>query len=296
MKNLSLLGRIKVLWELFRVRNCVMGFLGVLISATLISEGNFLLPEVLLAGTSVFIIMGAGNMLNDYFDFEVDKINKPYRPIPAKKITRGDTLMLSLALFFLGIALTKNINIYCFTLAILNSLFLIFYGKYSKKLLLVSNFGISYLIASIFVFGALAPAGLTIPPSQIKILTVLSACAFLMTFSREIIKDIEDVEGDKERYAVTLPIKFGKKRAHHLAVFFAVTAIFLSVLPFFISLTSFHLLSYGFLVGIANVIFLVSLTMHPSLSQRLIVLGMVLGLGAFFLGKMFPSLQILLQI
>jgi geranylgeranylglycerol-phosphate geranylgeranyltransferase len=285
MKYLPILGQIKVLLELLRVRNCVMGFLGVLLTVTLLHPGNALNSRIFLAGIPVFLIMGAGNMINDYFDSEIDKINKPYRPIPSRRINKNETLMLSLALFFLGIALAKNINAYCFGIAILNSLFLISYGKYSKKLLLVSNFGVSYLVASIFVFGALAPAGLNITGKQVEILIILTACAFFMTFSREIIKDIEDMEGDRANYAVTLATHFGKNKAKKGAVFFALIAIIISLLPFFLLLNSFHLLSYGFLIISADLIFLISLTMHPSLSQRLMVLGMALGLGAFFLGE-----------
>ncbi len=288
MEKDPILGKIRVLLELLRVRNGVMGFLGVLTSAALIYPENFLSNQVILAGVVVFIIMGAGNMINDYFDFEIDKINKPDRPIPSRKITRNDTLMLSLALFFLGIALSKNINSYCFGLAVLNSLFLIVYGKYSKKLLLISNFGVSYLVASLFIFGALAPFGLNMDLWQKEILFVLTASAFFMTLSREIIKDIEDVEGDQEKYAVTLATKFGKNLAKKVAVVFTLLAIFVSCLPFFLSLPNFHLLGYGFFVGIADIIFLISLTMHPSLAQRLMVFGMISGLGAFFVGKMLP--------
>lgn len=290
MKPRNLLENIKLFFELIRLRNCLIGFFGVFVTAILINPENLFQESIILAALTVFFLMGAGNMINDYFDSEIDKINKPFRPIPSGRIENENVLMLSIVFFFLGIIIAKNINFYCFLISIINSLLLVFYAKYSKKLLLVSNLGISYLVASIFIFGAFSVAG-TINKEQIKILTILTASAFLMTFSREIIKDIEDMEGDKKEYSITLPIKFGVRKAKNLAIFFAIIAILFSAFPFFILSQQswfFNLQIYGFFIAIADLLFLISLTMHPSLSQRLMVFGMLLALIGFFLGRISP--------
>ncbi len=65
-------------------------------------------------------------------------------------------MMLSLALFAIGLGMSKFVNIYCFIIALSNVIVLIVYGKYSKKMYLLSNLIVSYLVASIFVYGALA--------------------------------------------------------------------------------------------------------------------------------------------
>jgi geranylgeranylglycerol-phosphate geranylgeranyltransferase len=289
MKLSHTLEKIKLLFDLLRIRNCFIGFFGVVVASAFVHPHQIMSLPIIMAGVSVFLIMGAGNMINDYFDFEIDRINKSSRPIPSGRITRSDTLMLSIVSFLIGMALAKMINPICFNISFFNSLFLILYGKYSKKILWVSNFGISYLVASIFVFGAFS-LGTEINHEQLQILAILTTCAFFMTLSREVIKDIEDIEGDKRNYAVTLATKFGKNRAKHLAILFSLTAIFFSFIPFLFEFQLFDLQIYGLVVGIADVIFVISLTMHPSLSQRLMVLGMVIALIGFFLGRIYPPL------
>ncbi|RLI93588.1 MAG: hypothetical protein DRO94_04865 [Candidatus Altiarchaeales archaeon] len=282
-----------MLLELVRIRNALIVFFGVIVSATFILTcdltDNAEVGNVIIAGIAASLITGAGNAINDYFDSEVDKINKPKKPIPSGRIAKPDVGMISIVLFLIGIGLSKSINDYCLIIAILNSMILILYAKYSKKALLISNLTISYLVASVFLFGVLATVdnpGEIMIGDDLRIVMIMSACAFLMTFSREIIKDIEDIEGDKREYAITLPIRIGIENAKKSAIILAIGAILLSFLPFFIHLRSFNLLSYGILIVLADIIFLISLTMHPSLGQRIMVFCMVLALIAFFLGNL----------
>lgn len=281
--------QIVTLLTLIRIRNCIMTFFGVLLGASFIDFSNIFTFKIILAGIAVFLITGAGNTINDYFDYEIDKINKAYRPIPSNKINRSDALMFSITLFFIGMGLSKYVNDYCLGIAVLNSIILVLYGKYSKRLHLVSNLGVSYLVASIFVFGALAnfDSGINEIISEIgklQLIAIISACAFFTTFSREIVKDIEDIEGDKKEYSVTLPIKIGVKRSKNIASIFILAAILFSASPFFIPQEYFNLLPYGIFILIADLIFLISLTMHPAICQRLMIVGMIIALLAFFLG------------
>jgi len=290
---LTIRDNLLMLLELVRIRNALIVFFGVIVSATFILTcdltDNAEVGNVIIAGIAASLITGAGNAINDYFDSEVDKINKPKKPIPSGRIAKPDVGMISIVLFLIGIGLSKSINDYCLIIAILNSMILILYAKYSKKALLISNLTISYLVASVFLFGVLATVdnpGEIMIGDDIRIVMIMSACAFLMTFSREIIKDIEDIEGDKREYAITLPIRIGIENAKKSAIILAIGAILLSFLPFFIHLRSFNLLSYGILIVLADIIFLISLTMHPSLGQRIMVFCMVLALIAFFLGNL----------
>ncbi|MBN2014132.1 MAG: UbiA family prenyltransferase [Candidatus Altiarchaeota archaeon] len=284
---------VMLFWELLRMRNGLIAFFGVLVGASFIyTEGTPIhWASVFIAGFSAFLITGAGNALNDYCDSEIDRINKPNRPIPSGRISRSDTLMLSTVLFLLGLGFSKSINDLCLMIAFLNSIILVVYGIYSKKMLLVSNLGISFLVSSLFVFGVAA----TVQEGEnilqkfgvegISLITIITACAFLITMAREVIKDIEDIKGDKEKYAVTLPISIGETRTKKIASAFTLIAILLSLLPFIIRVGAFNLYVYGFILLIADLIFIISLTMHPSLSQRMMVLGMGFALSAFFLAN-----------
>ena len=279
---------LKLAWDLFRIRNCLMATLGVFLGALFVyHHDTFIDTNLLLAMLSAFIITAAGNSINDYFDVEIDKINKPNRPIPSGRISKSDTLMISMILFLLGITLGKMINNYCFALALINSLLLAIYAAKLKKTLLLSNMLVSFLVASTFIYGSLSkigPQGFQF--GDLTLLAVISTSAFLTNFSREILKDIEDIEGDKRNYVTTLPIKYGEKFSKRVASILTIFAIFLSVTPFFISLENFNKLAYFFLIFAADLTFLISLRSPAELSQRIMVFGMFLALLAFLFAKL----------
>lgn len=284
---------LKALIDILRFKNGLMSFFGVLIAAEIALYGSQLMLPIgaIIAGISAAMIISAGNIINDYFDFEIDKINKPERPIPSGRISRSDALMLSFALFMIGLGLAKYVNVYCLTLAGLNSVLLIIYGKYSKRMLIFSNLIVSYLVASIFIFGALSVLNVADLGSMgLRLVALLSSCAFLITLSREIIKDVEDIEGDKKNYCSTLPICIGPGNAKNLAKFFIAFAIILSLVPFVTQPVNFDLYSYALLIIAADLIFIISLTMNPTIAQRIMVFAMFLALIAFSLGAIMPKI------
>ena len=283
---------LKALIDILRLRNGLMSFFGVLIAAEIaLYGGQLMLPiRAIIAGISAAMITSAGNIINDYFDVEIDKINKPDRPIPSGRISRSDALMLSFALFMIGLGLAKYVNVYCLALAGLNSVLLIVYGRYSKKMLIFSNLIVSCLVASIFIFGALSVVNMTdLGSVGLRLVALLSACAFFITFSREIIKDVEDIEGDKKNYCSTLPIYIGPDNAKALARIFIAFAIILSLVPFVTQPVNFDLLFYALPIIAADLIFIISLTMNPTIAQRIMVFAMFLALVGFSLGAIMPK-------
>ncbi len=255
-------------WELLRARNGLITFFGTFVGASFMYMTGSGVPiaPVFTAGFAAFLIAGAGNALNDYFDYEIDKVNKPNRPLPSGRISKSDTFMLSTALFLLGLGFSKHVNQYCLILAIINATILIIYARYSKKLLFISNLCISYLVASIFLFGVSATlqGELNLEQlDQIKLVAVITACSFLITLSREIIKDIEDIKGDEEQYSLTLPIKIGVKRSRNIATFFTALAIFASISPLLMGIPTFNIYVYGILIVIADLIFLTTTFLNP---------------------------------
>jgi len=284
---------LKALLDILRLRNCIIVFLGVLIAAEMaLYDSELILPlKVIIAGISAGMITAGGNVINDYFDFEIDKINKPERPIPSGRISRSDALMLSFALFLIGLGLAKYVNTYCLGLAGLNSILLVIYGRYSKKMLLISNLIVSYLVASVFIFGAFSANGTNLFGMMgFKVVALLSSCAFLVTLSREITKDLEDIEGDRKRYSITLPIWAGVKNAKNVAGICILFAVLLSLVPFIIQPLNFDLYYYALPVIAADLLFIISLTMDPSISQRIMVLAMFLALVGFSLATVMPKI------
>jgi geranylgeranylglycerol-phosphate geranylgeranyltransferase len=285
--------KIKLFLDLIRVRNCSMTFIAVLLGASFIDFGQVFTIKVLMAGLAAFLITGAGNIINDYFDYEIDRINRPHRALPSNKISKSDAMMLSMALFAIGLGMSKYVNIYCFLIALSNVVVLLTYGKYSKKMYLLSNMIVSYLVASIFVYGAFANQTDTfLEMGKFQMVALLSLCAFFATLSREIMKDIEDIEGDRKKYAITLPIRLGVEKALEISKTFIFIAIALSLAPFYPGFApeKFNLFFYGVFILIADAMFVSSLRMHPSLSQRAMVAGMAMSIVAFFSGELLSAL------
>jgi len=159
--------------------------------------------SVLWAVLSAFFISAAGNVINDFYDLEIDVINRPDRILPSKKISPSVAYIYSVLLFIMGLlfsVLTQNT--YCIILAFINTFLLFYYAKYFKQVMLLGNLVIAWAAASTFLFGGLASDNLMqglIPAGY----------AFLYTLIREFIKDGEDVEGDRKWGAKTLPVVAG---------------------------------------------------------------------------------------
>jgi geranylgeranylglycerol-phosphate geranylgeranyltransferase len=273
--------------ELLRPRNMIISFIGVIAGMMLVSKTVTLTPETLAAAVSAAIILGGGNALNDFYDYEADKVNRPKRPLSSGRIRRDDARQIALLLFLAGIILAVFINIYCLLLAIVNATILAAYAKYSKKALFISNLAVSYLSASVFAYGAAS-----ILQTQLfslngaGMLAVLIGSSFFMTASREIIKDIEDVKGDAKIKADTLPTRLGAKGANMIAILAGLMAITISLTPMLAQTTGFNKTAYALFITPANLIFISSYLTTPAKSQKRIVAGMLISLLAFMAGRL----------
>jgi geranylgeranylglycerol-phosphate geranylgeranyltransferase len=279
--------------ELMRYKNCLMaGFaaiIGTLIAFNILASdahgshppGNFPVPAAGLVFLVVFLISGAGNAINDYFDIKIDSINRPERPIPSGRVKLKEALYFSYLLFALGTALAFSINPVCGLIALFNSLMLIFYAKTLKSTPLFGNLSIGYLTGSTFLFGA-SVFGL----EGLKTLFVLFVLSALAITAREIVKDIEDMEGDKIEGADTLPLRIGARKASYLAVLIGFLAVLLSPLPYLMSVLG---LRYLYLVFLADLGFLAAIHQilvrnDPAKSSKMFKIAMFFALLAFIAG------------
>jgi geranylgeranylglycerol-phosphate geranylgeranyltransferase len=186
-----------------------------------------LVPGVVLIMATVILVTAAGNAINDYCDVEIDRINRPDRPIPAGLLTIRIALLFSIALFATGITISLFTNAICTLIAVVNSLVLVFYAARLKGIPAVGNLAISYLSGSIFLFGG-ALAG----PEGISENLPIFLITFLAMMSRELLKDAEDIEGDKAAGAMTLPVRIGIPRTALIAYLCACIAVATSLILF----------------------------------------------------------------
>lgn len=264
---------------ILRPLNCLMAGFAVLIGAKM---GGAFSDPVFFAVLAAFLICGAGNVVNDYFDYEIDKVNEPSRPLPSGVLSLGSAHKYSLFLFALGVLLSVFINFPALLLAIFNSMLLYLYGASIKRQGgLTKNLTVSYLVASPFLFGALAVDN----PSATLFLVLV---ALLVNTSREVVKDIEDYEGDVG-HLESLPVRFGFRTAGLIASTFLVVSILLSPLPYKMDMVNLLYLVFIVPADIMLVYCTAELLRSPKEKsgtvQRLIKVAMVLALLGFFLGS-----------
>ena len=196
------------------------------IVAYLIDTGT-VIPESLLLFFIVALITAAGNVINDFFDAEIDAINRPDRPIPSGAVSRGAARGFAVTLFLAGILVSFFTNFICIGITIFNALLLIAYAAKLKTTPLIGNIVVAYLSASIFLFGG-ALNGLD---GLVRIIPI-AAITFFAMLSRELLKDAEDVEGDRAGGADTLPIRIGIKKTTEFALITTVLAVLASFIPY----------------------------------------------------------------
>lgn len=233
--------------EIIRPGNAVMAVIAVFL--LMLITGDFSLIAF-LACFVVFIVTGAGNAINDYFDHKIDAINKPNRPIPSGKISLRAAGIYSLSLFAAGTVIAFIIGVLPGVIALLTSILLISYAYGLKKRPIIGNISVAFLTGLAFVFG-----GVVVGAVEVSI--YLGFYAFLMTMAREIVKDMEDVEGDKKEGAQTFPIIYGMKRASILAVSFIILDCITAPIAYFRGiLTVFYLpvLFVGILIFLSTAI------------------------------------------
>jgi geranylgeranylglycerol-phosphate geranylgeranyltransferase len=268
--------------EILRPGNAIMAVIAIFLMAVI--SGKFTL-EALMAGVVVFIVTGAGNSINDYFDHKIDAINKPERPIPSGRISLKIALIYSISLFVMGIVLAFLINMLLGMIALLSSILMVYYARDLKTKCLIGNLSISFLTGLCFVFGGIAVG-------QIMVSIYLGFFAFLMTMAREIVKDMEDVEGDKLEGANTLPILYGMRISSVLAAVFMILASVGSPLLYFVGIFSVFYLPVLFLAIVIFLYCATSILKDQSIENagkvsKRIKLGMGITFVAFAVGSPF---------
>jgi 4-hydroxybenzoate polyprenyltransferase len=200
-------------------KNAYEGF--TLLSHTQV-QGNWCLLLLILA--SVCIAAG-GNIINDYFDIDIDLINKPEKTYAEKVFKRRTLIKWHFLLSLIGLACTALVawymnNAWILVYNLATVMLLVIYSAVLKKTLLVGNMLIALLTA--WVIGVLFYVQMQfvqqgqphdfpgdILPRFIKISSMYLLFTFIATLIREAIKDIEDIDGDRANDCNTMPIKWG---------------------------------------------------------------------------------------
>lgn len=239
--------------EILRPGNAIMSAIVIILVA--IINRSFNMP-IILAMLAVFFETAAGNVINDYFDYNIDLVNKPERPIPSGRISLKNGRNYAYLLFALGtvcgfmISFITN-NWIPFMIVLLADVVLYLYAYKLKSTPLLGNLTVGFMTGFGFVFG-----GFTLNNPNIIITSIyLGFFAFVMTTARELVKDIEDVEGDKLEGARTLPILYGERTTAILAAILIIIDCALCPLLYHINIFGIYYLA---IIAIAVILFLYS--------------------------------------
>ncbi len=240
----------------------------------------------IFVGFSIAFLFGiAGNAINDYFDYESDKINHPERPIPSGKLKPKHALNFSIIFFtisfLLSIFLSFIVGYEVFLVVLIALISQIVYEKKYKQEKIIGNMIIGTQTALAFIFGGLIV-------SKTEITGIIAIAVFLSIVGREMVKDIEDIKGDKDR--VTLPMKIGVKKAGIIASILIILAVLISPLPYY----PLHQFGWEYLlvVSIADILFIGSIPLifkNAKLARKTLKFAMLIAIFAFIIGAIFKS-------
>lgn len=197
-------------------------------------ETNLSLIEFFILLMSVLAITASGYIINDIFDIKTDLINKPNKVIVSQKISSETgkiwykiTNTIGIAL---GMALCIKISKPTYSFIFIGvALLLYFYSKKFKTIPFLGNFIVALLVAISVLILPLFDIDLNADKNTqilaIQIIWTVSVFAFSLTLIREIVKDIEDVNGDYNLKMRTLPILFGGSRTQKFVLFLCLIPI-----------------------------------------------------------------------
>lgn len=284
----------KAFLSIIRPQNCIIGGLTVIAGIAIGSKVDVgsvdtaaLMTQFLYAFITYFFVAAGGNVVNDIFDIEIDKINRPHRALPSGRMTIRQAWGYVGFLSILGI-------IFAFLNGIIGTIvvfvFLIIgyaYAAKVKELGIAGNFMVAFSFAFGVIYGTLVygenVGNIVFPlPTWLFFIT-----AFMILQARETIKGAEDVEGDALRNVRTIARVYGYKAAAGVAALLNFIGVFCYVLIWYLNYAS--LILWPFLIlGTAVVAGagIAPLT-GPSNEKRLLIgstldkVGALVGLLAF---------------
>ena len=270
--------------KISRPINLLITFLVIIVACIISINGSYSVLKIILAGLTGALTASAGNVINDYFDINIDKINRPDRVLPKGEFTLKEALGFYIFLSLLSLFLSIFISLIALLEVFFASALLFLYSYKLKKIPLLGNFVVAFLTGFAFIYGGIAV-------NNVDASIIPALFALLINFIREIVKDMEDIEGDKQQGINSYPALHGFKKTKMIIVFITIVLIILTVFPFINELYAIEyflivmVIVNPLLVYIVKSLFDDDSTKNLNKLSNLLKLDMVIGLTAIFLGK-----------
>lgn len=278
------MGRLRGIILLLRPKNAILASIGALVGWFSAENPYYQVYHLVLCLLVPPLILMGGNAINDFFDVEIDRINRPYRPIPSGLVSRREAALLYLLLSAAGVLLSYFISIIHFLIALLFSAAWYIYGLRLKREGLIGNILVSLGVAFTIIYGGLHSITYKV--------VMYSLIAFLVNLAREIAKGVEDIEGDRAAGVRTIAVTRGEKKAGRCVSIVCLSAVIATYIPFISGLSGLVYL----LLSTSAVLFLIrSAVISWNISKEtagaassLIKISMLLGLLAMLLDSAIP--------
>lgn len=273
--------------RLIRVFNCLLAAAGVWLGAYL----TWLTPqwvEPAIASVAAFLVCATGNILNDILDVHSDRTNHPDRVLASGAVPVRNAWLVAGCTAALALAAASVLNAAVLLLVGCALGLVIAYDRWLKQVPLIGNLVVALLAGATFIAG-----GLTVDPDLIlylpgPIVPAIYAVAFHLV--RELVKDVQDMDGDRLHGLRTLPARIGVSATVLLAlIVFTILAVLTYVPIARHWFTPVYAVITVYFVDLPLLLLLIFLWGNPSrpmlrISSAALKLGMVLGLVALTVG------------
>jgi geranylgeranylglycerol-phosphate geranylgeranyltransferase len=186
--------------------------------------------SALRAALVVGLVVAYGFVINDRHDVLVDSIGKPYRPIPAGRLSRRDALWLAIALAGLALLIAASLGLPMLLFAAGTIGLAWFYSYFLKSTVLIGNGCMGLLIGAIPLYGGLSTGSI---PTQVW---VVAGLMWLFDTSHEILKTTADWEADGAAGLHTVATAFGVKGAVRIFQWVALLFLAVAIFPLWLGL------------------------------------------------------------
>ena len=219
-----LFDKTKALVEAMRPKTTPLALMGVFIGGIVADSASYASFDLFLAVVAAFFVTVGSLIFNDYYDWKIDKVIHPERPIPSGRLLPKEGLYFAILSFCIALILSFFINAICFGIAVFSIGFIVLYDELLKNKGIAGNLVVAFVSSMSFTFGGAAVGQ---PLSSL----ILSIMAFFTFLGREILMDVRDIGGDMLA-RVTLPMQIGEKAATHIGCIFLAVTIILTPFPF----------------------------------------------------------------
>jgi geranylgeranylglycerol-phosphate geranylgeranyltransferase len=272
--------------ELIRPVNCAMIGFAVVVGAFVSKPASVSALELALGFLTGFFICAYSMAVNDVYDIEVDRVNRPERPLPSGRISVASASRLSVVALLAGVACSVlTLSPLAVGIALFYAFLAWLYNSWAKEEGIGGNLIVASSLAIPFIYGGVITGG----SSTGSLLLMMALTAFFSGVGREVVKTMADVEGDAKRGVKSVARTGGMRAASGVGAAFFVLAVLTSWVPLLTGIAN-QIYTYGVVIpdaifiGLAAAILARPDAVRALRVKRVALAGMTVGLLVFIGG------------